>query len=198
MRALLSVLCAVVFGTGCVGHKASGARRSTESAPTRALRLANAYIERLAVPPSESERDEIRLQFTHEFFLGFTGPEDSLIGSGAPQAGFRAGQKFRHTASASQVRHTMEEFGYAYTEAEGTWGTGFEVSCFRPRSMPDESWWLSGFGDTKYAMPKRRDASSGPVYFRVTGYLSPKGKCGHLGGYDRQFYATRVVHIKGG
>jgi len=197
MRYVLPILLVVLLSTGCVEHRSSVAH-APDSGPARAERLADAYIKQLAIAPSESERDEIRHVFTTQFFSGFTGPEDSLIGSKAAEAGFRAGQDFRRTSSASQVRRTMEEFGYVHTEAEGTWSTGFEVRLFRPRGTPNQRWWFEGFGDTKYVMPKDNENLSGPIYYRVTGFLSPKGQYGHLGGYDHEFYATSVVYLKSG
>jgi hypothetical protein len=163
-----------------------------------ALRLADAYIGHLAFPPSAAEREEIRHAFAREFFSGFTGPDNHLIGSKAAVAGFKAGQEFRRKSSQARVMKTMEEFGYIATEAEGTWVVDFEVSCFRPRSQPDQSWWLSVFGGTKDVLPKREEPSSGPVLFHVSGFLSPKGQYGHLGAYEHEFYATKVVCIKGG
>jgi hypothetical protein len=164
--------------------------------PDVALREAGAYIAKLLPQPADSQKEEIRKEFTEAFFEGFTDPTASVFGRDAAKHGLHAGQNLSRLCDAAMVRRIMEDYGYVATEATGTWATGFEVSVFSPRDMPDQGWWLERFGDTKYIYPKKGDGTNQPLYFRISGFLSPKGRYGHLGGYHYQFYATEVVYVK--
>lgn len=168
------------------------------SGPARAQEEAEAYVLNLKPQPIASERDDILRDFTVEYFQGFTDPDARLIGPPAAKQGFQKGQSFRRHCNKAEVRRFMQDYGYTVTEASGTWAVRFEVSCFCPRNNPDEGWWLSYFGDTKVEIPEDDKKSDQAGHYQITGFLSPKGRYGHLGGYSHQFYATKIVYIKAG
>jgi hypothetical protein len=195
---LLAILLVGILASSCASKQETGSPPPRVAGPDVALREAEAYLAKLSPQPADSEREEIRTEFTQMFFSGFTNPTGGLIGRDAAEHGFHAGQNLRRHCDAVMVRRIMEDYGYVATEATGTWAVRFEVSVFSPRDMPDQGWWLEGFGDTKYTYPKKGEETDQPVYFRISGFLSPKGRYGHLGGYEHEFYATKVVYVKDG
>ena len=90
----------------------------------------------------------------------------------------------------------MEAYGYIFTEITGDWSVAFEISCFTPRGFPDQRWWLDEFGDTKYDFQKKETMAGKQTLYHLSGFLSPEGKYGHMGRYDHEFYATKVVLIR--
>ena len=195
---LLITLFAAILTSSCATNREVGLPSPRVAGPAVAQQQAEVYIANLSPQPMGSEREGIRQEFTRTFFSGFTDPTASLIGSDAAEHGFHAGQNFRRHCDASEVKKTMEDYGYVATEATGKWIVRFEVSVFRPRDVPDQGWWLEGFGDTRYIYPKKGEETNQPVYYHISGFLSPKGRYGHLGGYDHEFYATKVVYVKDG
>src|SRR5262245_57583484 len=195
---LLILLLIVALASSCTTQRRSEPASSRAAGPAIAQQLADAYIQRLSPQPAASEKEQIRQEFTGMFFSGFTSPDGSVIGRDAAERGFEAGQEFRRKCNASEVKKTMENYGYVATEAEGTWSVRFEVSCFTPRHASSEAWWLNGFGNTEYVLPKKEEKTDQRMLYRISGFLSPRGQYGHLGGYDHEFYATKVVYIKNG
>ena len=199
MRQLLPLVTLALAVSGCVSHGTGDLSSSGVDGHSFAVQRADAYIKRLPLHGSSSEKEALHRRFIQMFFSGFTSPDASMVsGSDVAHRGFREGQDFRRHSNSAKIRQTMEAFGYVYTEAEGTWSTGFETSLFRPRSVPDQKWWLNEFGNTEYVVPKDAGNESEPVLYRIYGFLSPKGEYGHMGSYDHEFYPTKVVHIKRG
>ena len=66
---------------------------------------------------------------------------------------------------------------------------GFEVSAFYPQGAR-ERWWLVRHGKIDL-----HELNGSEVYLAVRGTLTPKGKYGHLGGYDRELYVTDVIEL---
>jgi hypothetical protein len=160
------------------------------------LRLADSYVGSLAALRLQ-DRDDIRDDFSRSFFQGFTMPGATMSGgTEAGRRGFLAGQEYRR-ANPTKIKETMEGFGYTAVEADGVWTVSFEHSGFRPRSQPTQTWWLSHFGDTRSDLPKDTKIPDEGVHIRVTGYLSPSGHFGHLGGYDHEFFATTISKTGG-
>jgi len=67
---------------------------------------------------------------------------------------------------------------------------GFEVSLFRPVGST-ERWWLVGSISIPCPLPTRSY-----IFLEVMGELSPKGKYGHQGLYDRQLGAVDFVSCR--
>jgi len=195
----LTFLLIIALATSsCVFKQRAGLTSSGLAGPALAQQEAESFLAHLSSEPTSSEREDFRHDFTNRFFSGFTSPNDCIIGSDAAEHGFKAGQKFRRHCNERDITRTMEAYGYVAAEAIGTWNVRFEVSCFCPRNTPDEAWWLSGFGNTKYILPKKGEKIDPPVLYRISGFLSPKGEYGHLGNSSHEFYATKVVYIKDG
>jgi hypothetical protein len=91
----------------------------------------------------------------------------------------------------------MEGFGYTAFEVTGVWTVSFEHSGLRPDTQPEQTWWLTHFGDTQSDLPKGEELPAQGVHIRVRGYLSPSGHFGHLNRYDHEIYATSISKIGG-
>ena len=87
---------------------------------------------------------------------------------------------------------------------KGMYVSSFERSDFRPCGV-DEHWWLSGDAYSeiekfilKHKLRKTEDDwyPNSPVYIEVHGTMSESGKWGHLGTYQRELSATKLVVIK--
>ena len=83
---------------------------------------------------------------------------------------------------------------------EGRYVSGFETSSFEPCSHPGERWWVAGdlqpvdnFIRAQGRDPVRQNTS---LFVKWSGRASVLGRYGHLGGYQRQFFLTRVHEIR--
>jgi hypothetical protein len=70
----------------------------------------------------------------------------------------------------------------------GYYAKRFERSDFRPAGSK-EVWWLTHDAATKGLL-------DGCVYVVVRGTLSPKGRYGHLGAYDREISALEILESR--
>jgi hypothetical protein len=115
--------------------------------------------------------------------------------SDATMRGFEAGQAYRreHPENLKQI---FEGYGYTTIEADGWWKAGFEVSDFRSKKSPQESWWLTVIANEGDAQKVRVEARQEGVQVHVSGYLSPPGYYGHLGQSRRELFATSVTPEK--
>lgn len=90
----------------------------------------------------------------------------------------------------------LETLGYIRTEATGTWKYGFDRSEFVPADRPKEKWWLKlpsrWWDENKSSALKKKGVDQDGATVRVSGFLSPTGKFGHLGAYDREFVADTI------
>ena len=196
MRTIFIVFLASAILSGCRnGDTVSVAPLPGRSnVPAAVLRLADAYVGSLTNKQSQ-DKEEIREHFTRSFFQGFTMRGATMSGGTvADERGFLAGQEYRQV-NPTKIKETMEGFGYIDTEADGTWTVSFEHSGFRPQSQPAQTWWLSSFGDTRSDLPKDTKIPDQGVRIHVTGFLSPSGHFGHLGGYDHEFYTITISKI---
>ena len=104
------------------------------------------------------------------------------------------------THSETKPEANLETLGYVRTEATGNWKYGFERSEFVPADRPKEKWWLklpSRWWDENKSSPLvKRGVNQDGVIVRVTGLLSPTGKFGHLGAYDRELVADTIQETK--
>ena len=86
---------------------------------------------------------------------------------------------------------------------QGLYVSAFERSDFMPCGL-EEHWWLHGavYSEIeKFIIENSLRKNGGdwnpnlPVYIEVVGTKSKKGKWGHLGAYQHEFKATRLVSI---
>jgi hypothetical protein len=75
---------------------------------------------------------------------------------------------------------------------EGYYFSMFEVSGFSPIGI-EEHWWLIGDGYRHVTTLIRTKEVPNPCYLQVEGLLSEKGRWGHLGQYDRELKAMKVI-----
>lgn len=91
-------------------------------------------------------------------------------------------------------------------EHAGHYRTSFETSEFVPCNS-DERWWVDGpalaevdsFLREISGLPKTTEPTplqDGRVFVRWSGVRSELGSHGHLGAYDRQFTAERILEIR--
>lgn len=162
--------------------------------PTAALRQADAYYDSLPYAARSPHRDKVRVSFLDGFFDGFVNPNGEILGGphDAHWHGFQAGQADRR-ANPAKLSETMGGFGYTPLKTEGRWTVGFEHSGFRPAgASPENEWWLSGLSNTAFDLIRTTPIPDEGLAIRITGFLSPKGKYGHLSSYDHEFYATLI------
>ena len=186
-RATALFFAAIVLGsTGSLGQGAP-------AVPMVVQQLADKYISSLprsALPSGRTAADQTYWVF---FFEGFTSPGSQMLGKkGIPREAFDAGQAYWRSHP-DKRKEIMLGFGYSEVALEGTWLTGFEASRFVPKRAPESRYWLQpleGAGSEISLSPKGT-VESQPV--RVRGYLSPPGRYGHMGMYDRQIFATRIA-----
>ena len=112
--------------------------------------------------------------------------------------GDQAGKLYRMVYPDS-VDAIMKGYGYSYVEVDGTYHVGFESSYFasvtplndRPTTDPTSvvrprPWWLTVFGSVNPDGSEIKSKLAPCDNFHVKGYLSPKGRYGHLGLAERE------------
>lgn len=138
-------------------------------------------------------RDEYR----HDFFEGLTHPfGGSVTGPLLVREAYRRGQAYWREHPLERTR-ILSEFGYIAVERERVWSIGSEKSVFEPADAPGESWWMSTFGDVSWSKLGlgRAGAGNNGSRVRIIGYLGPKGRYGHLGGYEREVLVTAAIAL---
>ena len=162
-------------------------------APPAARRMTNAYVASLYEahkPPADNE--SVLDEFLRSFFLGYTRPGVHLSGSDVSVKGFQAGREYRH-AKPEKIEETIEGFGYRTIEAKGLWRVGLEHKELFPHEHPGEVWWLELLEDVQIDLETEIGSSIDKgISVCVTGFLSPEGRYGHLGGYRHQLFASGI------
>jgi hypothetical protein len=170
-------------------------------APPAVILLADAYVESLSSQMTPRRKSDLHHEFLRNFFAGFTNPDGWMEGgTEASRCGFQAGQETRR-AKHDKLNEYMEGFGYVPCEAEGNLTVRSEHSGFRPRNRPGEQWWLwllSAIDDAESDAIKSTKNSKAGVDVRISGFLSPKGRYGHMGCCEREFRATKIFRVNGG
>ncbi|HEV7402052.1 MAG TPA: hypothetical protein VGO11_03965 [Chthoniobacteraceae bacterium] len=172
-----------------------------EATPPAVVKLAEAYVksvrqpEKPAATPAEAKRD-----FERMFLIGFTQPNVSIGDPNEAQAsGLKAGHDYRRKHD-NKMKEILEGYGYVATAVDGFWKFGFEISDFKPVKNPKESWWISVIGEEGPALAGAErvhiQTSDAGVQVHVIGFLSPKGRYGHFGGGEREFFATSITAAK--
>ncbi|TWT98381.1 hypothetical protein [Stieleria varia] len=184
--------------------------------PDFVLRLADEHIKNL--PDNPDGFGAQRRAFASMFLWAYTGfsPEHMDLEKYPEFAGLNAGIDYRKRNPAA-THEVLSGFGYELTKRTGNWLTGSEISAFyEPKNQsPRDSWWLSTLDECKtnhirwepLPMPqferevddkiaRRLESIRGRIArVKVIGYLSPEGKYGHLGLYEREFLAIEITDV---
>lgn len=134
----------------------------------------------------------------------------------AMEHGMHAGSLHR-SKHPDSIHRVMTGFGYKEVTLSGTWTTASSMSRLRTNdievsyagvwvsqsftSVRGLTWYPTprppGIKESKYVDAAFIKATLGKsTDVTITGYLSPKGKHGHLGSFERNIYPTSVVPIK--
>ena len=184
--ALLLTLCLSAGGA----HAQPGAA-AAGPVPDVVLRIARA-AQALPEAAAARARGDAVQEFAHWFFEGFTHPDGGdALQDAYLRTAWQAGQAFWRERPGRRDE-IMGGYGYARVEAEGTWTRRFEVSAFAPQDRPGETWWVTSFGGVRWTALQagQADADFATARVRLSGYLSPPGRHGHLGQYGRTLLAT--------
>ena len=168
--------------------------------PDVVLQYADAFVksqtEAERLPSGLSPREEYAVWF----FQGFTHPSGGILTkSDLMRDAYSQGQAYWRDYPSE--RDTMfAAYGYVAIQREGVWSHGFEVSAFRPADADGEEWWISPLGDGSWSdvgldKVRLRDKQ---LRVRIAGYVSPKGRYGHLGAYVRAVLVTSAVPVDTG
>src|SRR5690554_2830779 len=182
--AILAFLCIVSWS-------ASSARHQRPLLPTTedVRFIADQYMDGLPELGAHEEAEQVRAEFVWFFLRGLTNPDGAVSGSDAAESGFSAGRSYRRL-NPERLERTMYGFGYTTVKLRGTWHTGFELSGFTPVGQPNARWWLSIVGDSPASKSRISPSECGQVH--VTGFLSPDGVYGHMGGFSRELYVREI------
>ena len=107
------------------------------------------------------------------------------------------GLVFIKNSSTNGSRENLKQCGYAEVDVTGIWTRGFEKNQFISDGTNNEKWWVDWFADSRLDALTTQDYEQGFTVARVrlTGYLSPLGSYGHLGGYRREIVITNFNQI---
>lgn len=168
--------------------------------PDAVLQYADAFVksqtdaERL--PAGLSPREEYAVWF----FQGFTHPSGGILTkSDLMRDAYTQGQTYWRDYPSERDK-MFAAYGYVAVEREGVWSHGFEVSAFVPSDAGGEEWWIRPLGDGSWSdigldKVRLRDRH---LRVRITGYVSPKGRYGHLGAYVRAVLVTWAAPVDTG
>jgi hypothetical protein len=181
----------------CNDQLPASLRARVDIESTIAAAYADKYVATLGLPSKSCEARAARYKFIDGFFMGFRGPHKVVevipeVRDG--NAGFQAGQKYRQEHP-DAVDGVYASFGFSPVNVVGTMDRRYEVSSFSPSSdFVGETWWF------EIASGAKLDLLPGnllPVekLIRVKGYVSKRGRYGHLDDYDRQLYVSELVRL---
>ncbi|MFT0737370.1 hypothetical protein [Ralstonia wenshanensis] len=162
------------------------------------------YADAFAQSPAEAERlpsgQSLRDEYAMSFFQGFTHPSGgSFTKSALMNDAYMRGQAYWRDYPSERDK-IFAGYGYVAVEREGVWSHGFEVSAFRPADANGEEWWISPLGDGAWSdvgLDKVR-LKDRQLRLRIAGYVSPKGRYGHLGAYARAVLVTSAAPVDTG
>lgn len=156
--------------------------------------IAEHYIETLPKSTSPQRIKQAHDAFIWSFLDGFTDSEGAIWSSdNARTQGFEAGQTYRHQ-NPKELSHIMSGFGYKPIRLRGIWQTGPELSKFVPANNPNDRWWLSILGNSPAA--KSHFSPEQCQNVQVSGFLSPRGQYGHMGGFAREVYVNTISCVR--
>jgi hypothetical protein len=197
MRIILLLLLAVVRAHS-VESVAANPFEPKAVAPAAVVKLAEAYMKSASKPaatPADAKRD-----FERTFLIGFTQPNVSIGNPNEAEThGLEAGHAYRREHP-DKLKEILEGYGYVATEADGFWKAGFEVSDFKPKKNPKETWWITVIGEEGAAKAGAErvhvESNIDGQQVHVIGFLSPEGHYGHFGVGQRELFATSITAAK--
>ena len=183
---LLAVTLAIVLGSELTFS------REAVVAPAAGVEMSTEYLSKVHRSQMPYGRTRAETTYLLMFFSGVTSPRSEIVGArGVAVAAFNAGKAywFKHPARRREIM-----LGYGYTEIviHGKRTTGFEGSLFVPNDQAAQRIWISALDDAKIAVESETGKYLDSVPVKVQGYLSPAGSYGHMGGYDREIFATNI------
>lgn len=136
-------------------------------------------------------------EYANWFFQGLTHPHGGTFShAGLMRDAYARGQTWWRDHPFERGR-MMAEYGYTVVEQEGVWSLGFEKSVFTPRDAERGSWWMTTLGSRAWSEVGLEQVRSAPATrVRIVGYLSPKGRYGHIGGYEREVLMTSATRVE--
>jgi hypothetical protein len=198
MRILLLLLLVALAPARAAERAVANPYEPKEVFPPAVVKLAEAYVK--SAPGKAKAIEDPKRDFQRTFLLGFTTPNVSVGNpNDAEEKGLEAGKAYRrdHPEKGKEI---LEGYGYVATEADGFWRAGFEVSDFKPKAKPKETWWITVLREEGAAREgaERVRVKQGidGVQVHVSGFLSPPGHYGHFGVGQRELFATSITPAK--
>ena len=139
-------------------------------------------------------------EYARWFFQGFIHPSGGIsTKSDLMRDAYTNGQIYwrDHPSERAEI---FAGYGYLAVEREGVWSRGFEKSAFQPADADVGEWWITTFGGVAWrdvGLDQPSSKNDRPRV-RIVGYLSPKGRYGHLGAYEHEVLVTSGVPVDAG
>jgi hypothetical protein len=152
---------------------------------------------------AESQTEERKLpadvvqstQYAQWFFQGFTHPAGGIFTKSVlMQDAYTKGQVYWRDHP-SQRNEIFASYGYLAIEQDGVFSRGFEKNDFQPNDSSTSLWWITTLGDVAWHDVGFEPLGSAPSRLHIVGYLSPKGRFGHLGAYEHEVLITSAVLV---
>lgn len=141
----------------------------------------------------------------HDMFVdGFENPEDVYVWRREwEQAALMAGQEYAQRGEPLKSQMLAAVYlgeGYVEFDEVGIVSLGFENISFRGEQKNATAYWLSPYKKVRDFLGADLEQSRvgferGEAIARVQGYLSPVGRYGHLGAYERSLVATKITRV---
>jgi hypothetical protein len=159
--------------------------------------IADKYVATLGLASGSCDARAARYRFMDGFFIGFRDPHrvvDVIPEVRDGNTGFQAGQRYRNEHPEALDR-VYTSFGFTPVNVVGEIERGFEVSSFSPSvDYSGETWWFEIVPAAKIDLLPGNLLPVGRQ-IRIKGYVSSRGKYGHLSRYDRQLYISELAII---
>lgn len=136
-------------------------------------------------------------EYANCFFDGFVNPSGAIITkSDLDLDAYTNGQVYWRSHPSERER-IFAAYGYLPVEREGVWFQGFETSAFQPADPDEGGWWLRSLEDASWQTlhPHELDSVSARIHLHIVGYLSPKGRYGHLNAFEREVFIKSAVQV---
>jgi hypothetical protein len=165
------------------------AKANAAEVPDVVLEYADAFSKAQTVKEQLPAGRTFSEEYAYWFFRGFTHPFGGVVTPvDLMSDAYTQGQAYWRDYP-SERAGIFAGYGYLPIEREGVWSRGFEKSSFQAAGADaGDSWWVTSFDGTAL-----RDIDIDPsssrtdnTRVRIVGYLSPKGRYGHMGAYKQQ------------
>jgi len=168
--------------------------------PDIVLEYASAFAQTQAADKQLPTSPTLPAEYAQWFFQGLIHPAGGIVTQSAiMRDAYTNGQRYWRDHP-SERAHIMAGYGYLTIERDGTWSRGFEKSIFQAAHVDVDAgaWWMNSFGgvawkDVGLVAP---NSNYEQRRVRIVGYLSPKGRYGHLGAYEHEVLVTSGVAVK--